>query len=178
MPFLRPVGVVSLNAYPCLRRNFDSRCLQRFRSSRASSGARPRSRADAAVAAQRRAPLLQVAPGHARLVDALRGRVEGFHPLCDGCRVVGEGGRADLAGHRIEGDGLYGSRVHVEADEGGSIQHERAPFHACGVAATFELDTHIVGLIHGFAYNRGSQCFYVLLISSLVAHERHGMWRF
>lgn len=45
MPFLRPVGVVSLNTYPCLRRNFDSRCLQRFRSSRASSRARTRSRA-------------------------------------------------------------------------------------------------------------------------------------
>ena len=45
MPFLRPVGVVSLNAYPCRIRNFDSRCLQRFRSSRASSSARTRSRA-------------------------------------------------------------------------------------------------------------------------------------
>jgi len=60
--------------------------------------------------------------------------------------------------------------VHVEADEGGSIQHERAPFHACGVAATFELDTHIVGLIHGFACSRGSQCCYVLLISSRIGH--------
>ena len=125
-----------------------------------------RDRADDAVDAQRREPLLQVEPGHARLVDALRGRVEGSHPLCDGRRVVGESGRADLAGHRVKGDGLYGSRVHVEADEGGSIQHERAPFHACGVAATFELDTHIVGLIHGFACSRGSQCFHVLLISS------------
>ena len=125
-----------------------------------------RDRADDAVDAQRRGPLLRVEPGHARLVDALRGRVEGSHPLCDGRRVVGESGRADLAGHRVKGDGLYGSRVHVEADEGGSIQHERAPFHACGVAATFELDTHIVGLIHGFACSRGSQCFHVLLISS------------
>ena len=61
-------------------------------------------------------------------VDALRGRVEGSHPLCDLGGVVAEGGRSDLAGHRIKGDGLYGSRVHVEADEGGSIQHERAPF--------------------------------------------------
>ena len=128
-----------------------------------------RDRADDAVDAQRREPLLQVEPGHARLVDALRGRVEGSHPLCDGRRVVGESGRADLAGHRVKGDGLYGSRVHVEADEGGSIQHERAPFHACGVAATFELDTHIVGLIHGFACSRGSQCFHVLLISSRAA---------
>ena len=40
------------------------------------------------------------------------------------------------------------------------------PFHACGVAATFESDTRIVGLIHGFACSRGSQCFHVLLISS------------
>ena len=45
LPFLRPFGVVSLNAYPCRIRNFDSRCLQRFRSSRASSSARTRSRA-------------------------------------------------------------------------------------------------------------------------------------
>ena len=128
-----------------------------------------RDRADDAVDAQRRELLLQVEPSHARLVDALRGRVEGSHPFCDGRRVVGESGRADLAGHRVEGDGLYGSRVHVEADEGGSIQHERAPFHACGVVATFESDTHIVGLIHGFACSRGSQCFHVLLISSLFS---------
>ena len=201
MPFLRPVGAVSLNAYPCLRRNFGSRCLQRSRSSRASSGARQVARrlapvvghphlhdvahrqhagqelrvvsvvlpppvgagldhlghrADDAVDAQRREPLLQVEPGRARLVDALRGRVEGSRPLCDLGGVVAEGGRSDLAGHRVEGDGLYGSRVHVEADEGGSIQHERAPFHACGVAATGSNQTlAIVGLIHGDCMQQG-----------------------
>ena len=45
MPLRRPDGVVSLNACPCLSRNFDSRCLQRFKSSLASSSARTRSRA-------------------------------------------------------------------------------------------------------------------------------------
>ena len=45
MPFLRPVGVASLNTYPCRIRNFDSLCLQRLKSSLASSSARTRSRA-------------------------------------------------------------------------------------------------------------------------------------
>ena len=40
------------------------------------------------------------------------------------------------------------------------------------MAATFESDTHIVGLIHGFACSRGSQCFYVLLISSMPAGRK------
>ncbi|WP_419070121.1 hypothetical protein, partial [Slackia isoflavoniconvertens] len=42
------------------------------------------------------------------------------------------------------------------ADEGGSIQHERAPFHACGVAATGSNQTlAIVGLIHGNCMQQG-----------------------
>ena len=136
-------------------------------------------RADDAVDSHRGQPLLQVEPGDARLVDAFGGRVDGRHPARDLGGVVAEGGRADLAGHRVEGDGLYRASVHVEADEGGSIQHERAPFHACGVAATGSNQTlTIVGLIHGIACSRGSQCFYVLLISSVMssrypnAHER------
>ena len=119
-----------------------------------------RNRADDAVDAQRRELLLEVEPGDAGLVNAPRGRVEGSHPFGDGRGVVGECGRADLAGHRVEGDGLYRARVHVEADEGGSIQHERAPFHACGVAATGSNQTlAIVGLIHGNCMQQGLSMF-------------------
>ena len=113
-------------------------------------------RADDAVDPHRSQPLLQVEPGDARLVDAFGGRVDGRHPARDLGGVVAEGGRAHLAGHRVEGDGLYRARVHVEADEGGSIQHERAPFHACGVAATGSNQTlAIVGLIHGNCMQQG-----------------------
>ena len=117
-------------------------------------------RADDAVDSHRGQPLLQVEPGDARLVDAFGGRVDGRHPARDLGGVVAEGGRADLAGHRVEGDGLYRARVHVEADEGGSIQHERAPFHACGVAATGSNQTlAIVGLIHGNCMQQGLSMF-------------------
>ena len=113
-------------------------------------------RADDAVDSHRGQPLLQVEPGYARLVDAFGGGVDGRHPARDLGGVVAEGGRADLAGHRVEGDGLYRARVHVEADEGGSIQHGRAPFHACGVAATGSNQTlAIVGLIHGNCMQQG-----------------------
>ena len=116
--------------------------------------------ADDAVDAQRRELLLQVEPGDAGLAGALRGRVEGSHPLCDGRRVVGECGRFGFAGHYVEGHRLYGPRVHVEADEGGSIQHERAPFHACGVAATGSNQTlAIVGLIRGNCMQQGLSMF-------------------
>ena len=117
-------------------------------------------RADDAVDSHRGQPLLQVEPGDARLVDAFGGRVDGRHPARDLGGVVAEGGRSDLAGHRVEGDGLYRARVHVEADEGGSIQHERAPFHACGVAATGSNQTlAIVGLIYGNCMQQGLSMF-------------------
>ena len=43
LPLLRPVGVFSSKTHPCLSRNFDSICLERATSSRASSSARVRS---------------------------------------------------------------------------------------------------------------------------------------
>lgn len=39
LPFLRPVGVLSSKASPCLSRNLESRCFARERSSLASSSA-------------------------------------------------------------------------------------------------------------------------------------------
>ena len=93
--------------------------------------------ADDAVDAQRGELLLQVEPGHARLVDASGRGVDGSDPFGRGGRVVAEGRGSDLSGHGVERDRLDRARVHVQAYESGNI-HRESPFHECGVAATVD----------------------------------------
>ena len=94
-------------------------------------------RADDAVDAEGGQPLLQVEPGHARLVDASGRGVDGPDPVGHGAGVVAEGCGFDLPGHGVERDRLDRARVHVQAYERGNIHHE-SPFHECGVAATVD----------------------------------------
>ena len=94
-------------------------------------------RADDAVDAQGGELLLQVEPGHARLVYASGPGVDGPDPLGHGAGIVAEGRGSDLSGHDVERDRLDRARMYVQACKSGSIHHE-SPFHECGVAATVD----------------------------------------
>ena len=121
--------------------------------------------ADDAVDAEGGELLLQVEPGDPGLVDAFGLGVDGLYPVGDRDGVVAEGSAADLAGHRVQGDGLYRAGVDVESNESGNIQHQE-PLPMGAAWPRLDIDTSIVGLIRGYACrNRGSN-FYVLFISS------------
>ena len=93
--------------------------------------------ADDAVDAQGGELLLQVEPGHARLVYAFGRGVDGSGPFGHSAGVVAEGRGFDLSGHDVECDRLDRARVHVQTYKSGNIHHESS-FYECGVAATVD----------------------------------------